>query len=548
MKWGQATYDAIHNMEKMYAEWKKGGYDKKIITKTTGIPMSTIVGTSEGGDLTAPIRLPIVAENVAKGEIMTLKAINLERGSIGVEWAVQSMDYIAAMTKLVHDYKLEEIDQETQIGEMVRRQEEQLLATQTAFQSLMQAYQNMVTIEQEGERLLTSREWFRQEAANRIATMRYSDMAFRIFQNDQLSRYNSAFDLAAFYTYMAAKAYDYETGLLPAESATAPGSRFLGDVVRARTLGRIVDETPVVGGSVGDPGLSDILARMKANWDVLDGRFGFNNPERIENRFSLRTELFRIVPGPEGDANWRTILESYKVDDLFKVPEFRRYCIPFASQSGLHAVEPGIVIPFSTTIDYGHNFFGRLLAGGDNAYSPSHFATKIRSVGIWFSNYNSNASTTGGGLANTPHVYLVPAGADVIRSPSDLTGNTLRSWQVQDQAIPVPYAIGDVDINKPDWIPLYDSLGPDSLATLRRYPSMRAYHDGGGWSVSELNYSSRLIGRSVWNTQWYLIIPAGTLNSDRRLALEYFINGTAGDGNGIKDIKLFFETYSYSGN
>ena len=149
-------------------------------------------------------------------------------------------------------------------------------------------------------------------------------------------------------------------------------------------------------------------------------------------------------------------------------------------------------------------------------------------------------------LANTPRVYLVPAGADIIRSPSDLTGNTLRSWQVQDQAIPVPYAIGDADINAPDWIPLYDSL-PDSLATLRRYASMRAYHDGGSWSTSELNYNSRLIGRSVWNTQWYLIIPAGTLNSDRLLALEYFINGTQGDGNGIKDIKLFFETYSYSG-
>ncbi|HBA86042.1 MAG TPA: hypothetical protein DCZ95_18305 [Verrucomicrobia bacterium] len=547
MKWAQANYAAYNGLQKMLVEWKKGGYDKKIVKKTTGIPMSTIVGTAEGGDIYAPIRLPIVEENVAKGEIMTAKAIKLELGAIGVEWGVQSMEYAAIMAKLIQDYSLERIDQETQIGEMVRRQEEQLLATQVAFQSLQQAYQSMIAVEQEGERLLSNREWFRQEAANRIATLRYSDMAFRVFRNDQLSRYNSAFDLAAFYTYMAAKAYDYETGLLPTESATAPGSRFLGDVVRARTLGRIEDETPMVGGSVGDPGLSDILARMKANWAVLDGRLGFNNPDRETSRFSLRTELFRIVPGAAGDANWRTVLTSYKVDNLFDVPEFRRYCIPFASQGGLHATEPGFVIPFSTTIDFGHNFFGHLLAGGDHSYDPSHFATKIRSVGIWFSNYNNNAESAGGGLANTPHVYLVPAGTDIIRSPSDLTGNTLRSWQVQDQAIPVPYAIGNADINAPDWIPLYDSL-PDSLATLRRYASMRAYHDGGGLSASELNYNSRLIGRSVWNTQWRLIIPAGTLNSDRRLALEYFINGTQGDGNGIKDIKLFFETYSYSGN
>ena len=60
--------------------------------------------------------------------------------------------------------------------------------------------------------------------------------------------------------------------------------------------------------------------------------------------------------------------------------------------------------------------------------------------------------------------------------------------------------------------------------------------------------NSRLIGRSVWNTRWLLIIPAGTLNNDRSLGLDYFINGVSGDGNGVKDIKLLFKTYSYSGN
>ncbi len=548
MKYTQDSYEAFLKLKALYTQYRKGLELNVKEVDEHGIPLNQIYGMANGGDLFSTIREAIKAAAVSQAEVMSVKQLTLEELAIEGGWVVQSMAFATEMTKLVHDYKLDEINQETAIGELVRRQQEQLSATKVALQSLLQAYQNMVAVEQEGERLLSVREWTRQEAANRIASMRYSDMAFRIFQNDQLSRYNSAFDLAAFYTYMAAKAYDYETGLLPAESATSPGSRFLSDVVRARTLGRINSGEPMVGGSIGDPGLSDILARMKENWAVLDGRLGFNNPQRETSRFSLRTELFRILPGPDGDANWRTTLESYKVDNLFDVPEFRRYCIPFASEFGLHATEPGLVIPFSTTIDFGHNFFGRLLAGGDHAYDPSHFATKIRSVGIWFSNYNNNAVSTGGGLANTPHIYLVPAGADIIRSPSDLTGNTLRSWQVQDQAIPVPYNIGDADINAPDWIPLYDSLGPDSLATLRRFPSMRAYHDAGGWSTSELNYNSRLIGRSVWNTQWYLIIPAGTLNSDRHLALEYFINGAQGDGNGIKDIKLFFETYSYSGN
>jgi hypothetical protein len=56
-----------------------------------------------------------------------------------------------------------------------------------------------------------------------------------------------------------------------------------------------------------------------------------------------------------------------------------------------------------------------------------------------------------------------------------------------------------------------------------------------------MTYSSRLIGRSVWNTKWLLIIPAGTLYYDRGVALSAFING-------VSDIKLYFQTYSYSGN
>jgi len=65
---------------------------------------------------------------------------------------------------------------------------------------------------------------------------------------------------------------------------------------------------------------------------------------------------------------------------------------------------------------------------------------------------------------------------------------------------------------------------------------------------------TRLIGRSVWNTRWLLIIPGGTLLFDPDEGLDTFIDGPeifpgAGirTGEGIDDIKLFFETYGYSG-
>ena len=45
-------------------------------------------------------------------------------------------------------------------------------------------------------------------------------MAYRLFRNDELRRYSEAFDLAARYVCLAAKAYDYETNLDP----TDPGS------------------------------------------------------------------------------------------------------------------------------------------------------------------------------------------------------------------------------------------------------------------------------------------------------------------------------------
>ena len=67
-------------------------------------------------------------------------------------------------------------------------------------------------------------------------------------------------------------------------------------------------------------------------------------------------------------------------------------------------------------------------------------------MGIWFSNY------AGYGLSNTPRVYLVPVGADVLRSPSDDTLAT-REWQVADQSLPVPFPIGASESGQPQLDP-----------------------------------------------------------------------------------------------
>ena len=53
--------------------------------------------------------------------------------------------------------------------------------------------------------------------------------------------------------------------------------------------------------------------------------------------------------------------------------------------------------------------------------------------------------------------------------------------------------------------------------------------------------NNRLVGRSVWNSQWKLVIPGRTLLNDPKEGLDRFLQT-------VKDIKLHFVTYSYSGN
>ena len=53
--------------------------------------------------------------------------------------------------------------------------------------------------------------------------------------------------------------------------------------------------------------------------------------------------------------------------------------------------------------------------------------------------------------------------------------------------------------------------------------------------------SRRLVGRSVWNTGWKLVIPANTLLNNTSDGLSRFLRS-------VRDIKLYVRSYSYSGN
>jgi hypothetical protein len=246
-------------------------------------------------------------------------------------------------------------------------------------------------------------------------------------------------------------------------------------------------------------------------------------------------------PGKNSDELWRQVLLDAQVEDLWMLPEFRNYCRPFSAEadgSGNHIAEPGLVLRFGSEILAGNNFFGKPLGGGDHAYDGSHFATKIRAAGVWFSDYRSDDVLND--LPETPRIYLVPVGVDVMSVPNGSDPSQVRLWNVLDERIPVPLPSRTADLDTSNWIPLLDSLN-GRMGETRRFSALRAYHDGSdSVNLDELVFDSRLIGRSVWNTQWMIIIPGRTLNADPEEGLRRFIDQ-------VSDIKLIFQTYGYSG-
>src|SRR6185295_19847654 len=125
-------------------------------------------------------------------------------------------------------------------------------------------------------------------------------------------------------------------------------------IVNSRALGVVKNGEPQYAGSnTGDPGLSSALAEMKADWNVLKGRLGFNNPDAYGTTVSLRTENLRILPGSDGNQTWQDVLQQGRMDNLLEDSDVKRYCLQIDPGNGLPV--PGIVITFSTSIENGRN-------------------------------------------------------------------------------------------------------------------------------------------------------------------------------------------------
>jgi hypothetical protein len=433
----------------------------------------------------------------------------------------------------------------------------ELLTTSATLMQLtldhQRALENVRRVIGEGNRVMAEREVFRQRAAAVIQGYRTRDVAFRLFRNEALEQYRTLFDLASRYSYLAAKSYDYETGLL----GSAQGQTVFSRLIASRALGDLTGGTPqATVSSLGDSGLAGVMAQLDADFSVAEGRLGINNPDQNGTVFSLRSELFRLLNDNTSTADddaWRQTLEQHIVANLMTDSDVATYCRNIKKPDGTPV--PGIVIPFSTTIQHAKNFFGLALAAGDHAYTPSNYATKIHSVGIALPGYvgmdSYAAGNMGGGapasgdanaLSASPYLYLIPCGQDFMLAPPLGDTNTLRTWTVHDQALPLPYNLGATAFNSTQFFSANGTLSEQPWI-LRKHQAFRAVADPAFFysSVPAEFTNTRLVARSVWNSQWKIVIPAYTLLSNEQTALDRFAAS-------VKDIQLFLRTYSHSGN
>ncbi len=541
------------------------------ITKTFGdaLPDSFIAGLAAGGDLTSPAEGAIQA--TATTAIQVLNAAKAVRLSVvkALEFATGTADQWVRYERIVPLERRMDLRQSLmELAESANDVQFKLWNINTRKRELYDAQLSLRALLAEGERLQADRLAFRRRAAATIQGYRTRDVAYRLFRNEKLDRYRSLMELASRYALLAANAYDYDTGLL----GTASGRAFIDRIIQARALGVVRDGVPQFTGSrIGDSGLSGALAELYADWSVLKGRLGFNNPDAYGTTVSLRMEKHRILPGADGDAAWRDVLQGARRDNIMDDVDVRRMCLGMNRTDGLPV--PGLVVEFATVVEDGLNLFGQPLAAGDHAFSRSSFATKVFALGVALEGYKGmdtpgfNTGTVGGAgatsptepsstfldpsaMAATPYVYMIPTGLDSMRSPPLGDQGNVRTWAVEDVTIPMPFNVGASDFSAKRYWQTSDSL-QEPLFALRKHQAFRPvptasmftaniYGDGGALQRSQFT-NSRLIGRSVWNNRWKLVIPGTALLNNPEAGLDRFIQG-------VRDIKLHFVSYSYSGN
>ena len=532
------AYELISTIFEKAAETE----EKVAAAALEGLPK--LVGFSN--DVTAPARASIAAAAVAAAGVQDAKEITTTALKTVADQTFAELEFALEVREATLDRHDELFEQALEVKDAFENSFELMQEVDAASIVYHRAVERYRTELAKGFDILAEREAYRKRFSAAVQGYRTRDVAFRSFRTEALEEYQRLLDWASHYSFLAAQAYDYETALL----GSAEGQRVFGGIIGSRALGVLENGVPQLSASAnGDPGLAGLLAKLKQDYDAVHTRLGFNNPETNGTTFSLRREFFRIPDGPEGDVAWQQQLEALVRSDLLADADVAIHALQLGD--GDATPQRGMVLEFPTTIEEGKNFFGKDLLPGDSRFTTTAFATKVHALGVIFKGYQGMrpcviCQNGGGGpshnhddaLSATPHVHLLPTGLDTMRVPQ--LGNTqpLRRWRVEDYAVPLPFDLGNSESSQAVTQDL-----TESFRAPRRHPAFRATDREEFFftDFAEDYTSSRLIGRSVWNSSWKLVIPGKELLADEAEGIARFVRS-------VKDIELHLRTYSYAGN
>ena len=415
--------------------------------------------------------------------------------------------------------------QEALLRNELYRRHDTLVAAVAAYRSTREAAQ----------RLSTERNRVRTRMGADLEQLRYREMAFRLLRSEAADRYRTQFDAAQLDVLMLARQLDFETNY-------ALGSRDRGrllalteEVVRTRTLGEMTNEGP----SPSTGGLAGILHALRREYDDYETARGVRVPgmERLDIRrglFGLSRDSEDVATGMSDDAVFRERLRGYVVPSIEHAPTVAGCCRDVPAGHVL-------VLPFATPLLVNggnlYNHFGWLKGtGDDDGFNNSRTGTALASVRVVLYNYPP--------LLNAgPLAYLYPAGLDLFRGrgSGDGPGTNIRSWNIalgggeEVQRGPV----GD----EPGWSPFVEGRAQSSWWTRSRdlipfEMVVESYPNAPDERVTRQHY-----GRSVYNTQWYLIVPMRGLLPEETDTGK-IVDVLLGD-SGISNIHVVFGTRAY---
>ena len=103
-------------------------------------------------------------------------------------------------------------------------------------------------------------------------------------------------------------------------------------------------------------------------------------------------------------------------------------------------------------------------------------------------------------LRATPYVYLIPTGTDYMIAPPLGDTGEVRSFNVADQALPLPFNLGATSFSATQFFNANGTLS-EAPWILRKHQAFRPVNDPAFFyrTVPAEFTSSRLVGRSAWN-------------------------------------------------